>query len=259
MKARREGDIAQPIDRGRSADAALLQFEIGPDGAEDTERYGDQEHQAPTDSGQQPAEHQSDKRAADPGHVVYPQGKPTLIGGEGIGEDRGRVGDQKGGAHPLHDPERDEPDRPGRPSQPVNRQEQRGDSIDHKAQVVHAYSTEEIAEPAEADHQHAAHYQIAEDHPEKKETVAGGQGIEMDAAEDDRHGDQHDRGVDGCQQDAQPWCWIAQPTYNRRHWDPTGRCRDSSVPSCSELCSAYRSVERALRLFGHGAGGWQHR
>jgi hypothetical protein len=48
----------------------------------------------------------------------------------------------------------------------------------------------------EADDRDAGHDQVAEDHPEQVEAVRGDQRVEVDAAEDVRHRDQRDRGVE---------------------------------------------------------------
>ena len=72
-QADREGDVAEPVDAGRDADAVVDQLQVGPRRAEHPERHRDQEHQAPVDGRQQPAQHQSDKRAGDGGHAVDPE------------------------------------------------------------------------------------------------------------------------------------------------------------------------------------------
>ena len=85
----------------RSRLASLLQFQVGPDGAEEPDRDRDQEDQAPVDRRQQAAEDQADEHAADPDDVVDPQRHASLVGGEGVGDDRRGVGEQAGAAHPL--------------------------------------------------------------------------------------------------------------------------------------------------------------
>jgi hypothetical protein len=59
------------------------------------------------------------------------------------------------------------------------------------------------AEPAEADDQHAGHDEVAEDHPQQIEGVGRLQRVELDAAEDVRHRDQGDRGVERRQEHAE--------------------------------------------------------
>ena len=80
---------------------------------------------------------------------------------------------------------------------------ERRDRVDDEAEVVHPHPAEHVAEPAEADHEHARDDQEAEDHPEQVEAVARLQRIEVDAAEDVRHRDQHDRRVDRREQHAE--------------------------------------------------------
>ena len=85
---------------------------------------------------------------------------------------------------------------PARPSHPVDGQEQRRERVDDEAEVVHPHAAEEVAEPAEADDEHARDDEEAEDHPEQVEAVPRLERVEADAAEDVRHRDQHDRAVD---------------------------------------------------------------
>ena len=92
---------------------------------------------------------------------------------------------------------------PAWPGHPVDREQQRGDRVDDEAEVVDLHPAEHVAEPAEADDQDAGDDQVAEDHPEQVEAVRGHQRIEVDAAEDVRHRDQRDRGVERRQQDRQ--------------------------------------------------------
>ena len=56
--------------------------------------------------------------------------------------------------------------------------------VDDEAEVVHPHAAEHVAEPAEADDEHARDDEEAEDHPEQVEAVARLQRVELDAAED---------------------------------------------------------------------------
>jgi hypothetical protein len=67
--------------------------------------------------------------------------------------------------------------------------------VDHEPEVVDLHPPEHVAQPAEADDQHAGHDQVAEHHPQQVEAVTGDQRIELDPAEDVGHRDQRDRGV----------------------------------------------------------------
>ena len=88
--------------------AALLQLEVGPDRAEEADRDRDQEDEAPVDRREQAAEDEADEHAADADDVVDPERHAALVGGEGVGDDRRRVGEQAGAADPLHDAEDDQ-------------------------------------------------------------------------------------------------------------------------------------------------------
>src|SRR5690242_3921141 len=57
--------------------------------------------------------------------------------------------------------------------------------------------------PHQSDDQDAGHDQVAEDHPQQVEAVSRHQRIELDAAEDVRHGDQDDGGIEGRQQNTE--------------------------------------------------------
>ena len=140
---------------------------------------------------------------ADPCDVVDAERQATLVGGERVGQDRRRVGQQARSADALHDTKQDEVCRAGAPGEPVDRQEQRSDRVDHEAEVVDPHPPEQVAEPAQADDQHACDHQEAEDHPQQVEAVARPQRVQVDAAEDVGHRDQRDRGVDRRQQHTQ--------------------------------------------------------
>ena len=62
----------------------------------------------------------------------------------------------------------------------------------------------------------------SEDHPEQVEAVAGLQRIEVDAAKDVGHGDQHDRGVDRRHHACRGWCWREPPTCSGRRAEKKG-------------------------------------
>ena len=128
-----------------------------------------------------------------PTMLLIPSAMPALVGREGVGDDRRRVGEQAGRADPLHDPEHDQVGGAGAAGQPVDGQEQRGDRVDDEAEVVDADPAVHVAEPAEADDEHARDDEEAEDHPQQVEAVGRDERVEMDAAEDGRHRDQRDR------------------------------------------------------------------
>ena len=103
---------------------------------------------------------------------------------------------------PLDQPPADDPERAAGAVQRFDGQQHRADEEDQEAQVVDLDPPVHVAEPAERDHQHGAHEQEAHDHPEQVAHVARRQRVEVDAAEDRRQADQHDRAVDGGDQHA---------------------------------------------------------
>ena len=135
-----------------------------------------------------------------PTMLLMPERHAALVGGKRVGDDRRRVGQQEGRADALHDAEDDQVDGPGAPGHPVDGQHQRGDRVDDEAEVVHLHAPVHVAEPPEADDQHARDDQEAEDHPQQVEAVRRHQRVEVDAAEDVRHRDQRDRAVERRQQ-----------------------------------------------------------
>ena len=122
--------------------------------------------------GEQTAQYQPDEHAANSGHVGDTQRQAALIGRKRVGEDGGGIGNQEGGSR--------SPGRCGRgsatllPELPVIQStvsKQGCDGIDNKSQVVHPHPSEDVAETAEADDQHAAHDQVAQDHPQQVDAI----------------------------------------------------------------------------------------
>ena len=109
---------------------------------------------------------------------------------------------------------------PGRPGQRVERQDERAEAEDREPGVVHPHPAVDVAQPAEGDHQHGRHDQVAHQHPEQVADVARGQRVELDAAEDGRQRDDHDRGVDGGRQHAQRGVGQRQPLVVRSENGP---------------------------------------
>ena len=70
---------------------------------------------------------------------------------------------------------------PARPVHPVDREQQGRDRVDDEPERVHANAAVHVAEPAEADDEHARDDQEPEDHPEQVEAVARLERIEVDA------------------------------------------------------------------------------
>ena len=191
--------ISEPVDRRFSVDPGFLELHVGPYRPEQADRHGDQKHQPPADRRQQPAEDKPDEHPCHGDHVIQTEGHSTLIRREGVGQDRGRVRQQERRPNALDDAKRDQPISACRTRQPVDREQQRRGCVDHKAEVVHAHTAVDVAQPSEADHQHTGDDQVAEDHPEQIEAIARHQRVEMDPPEDVGHRDQDDRRIKGGQ------------------------------------------------------------
>ncbi len=192
---RGEGEVAPPVDRGMSWLTALLELEVRPDSADQTDRHRDQEYEPPIDRRQHATEHESDEHAADADDVVDAKRHAALVLGERVGDDRRGIGQQERRADALDDAEDDQVGRTLAAAQPVDRQHQRGDRVDHEAGVVHSHAAVHVAETPQADDQHAGDDKESEDHPQQVEAVRRRQRVQMDPAEDRGHRDQRDRRV----------------------------------------------------------------
>jgi len=223
-QADREGDVARPVQPAALAGAQLVQRQIGPDGAEDPDRHADPEHRPPVPFGQHAAEYQADERAGDRRHLVDAQRHAALPGRERVGEDRGGVGEHHRAADRLYHPPADQPQRTAGGVERVDGQCDRGEREDHKPEVVQLDPAVHVAKPAQRHHQYRRDQQEPHQDPEQVADVAGSQRVEMDAVEDRRQRDDHDRRVDRGQQHAQRRVGQRDPlvpgmvTIERRHY-----------------------------------------
>jgi hypothetical protein len=104
-----EGDVAPPVDARGVALAVVAQLQVCPDGAVDADRHVDPEHPAPVDGGQQATRDQPDEHAGQARDLVRAEREATLLGREGVGQDRGRVRHQHGPADGLQQAPADQP------------------------------------------------------------------------------------------------------------------------------------------------------
>ena len=185
------------------ADAELAQLAVGPYGAEHAERHRDQEDVTPAERAEHAAEHKTDERARDPGHLIQAQGQAALVMRERVGEDRAGVGHQERAADALQDAHHDQPQRGGGAMHPGQREQHGEDREQGEAEVEHLDPAVHVAQPAEADHQDRGHHDVAHDQPQQQAGIAGLQRVHPDAAEDVRQGDQQDRGIDRRHQHAE--------------------------------------------------------
>ncbi len=181
-----KGHSAPPVDPCGAPDAPLLEPQIGPDRAADAERNRDQEDEAPVERTEQAAQDETDERPGDGGHVVDPERQAPLVGRERVRQDRRRIRHEHRRPETLHDPHADQIGRSGSATQPVDRQQDRAQREDGKAQLVHPDSAEDVADTAERDDEHGSHDQEAHQHPEEIAHVAGSEWIDADTTEDVR-------------------------------------------------------------------------
>jgi hypothetical protein len=172
----REGGVAPPVDLRR-----LALGKVGEHATED----------------------QADRGARDRGHPVDAQGHAALVGGKGVGDDRAGVGEQHRAADALQRPHDDQPQRSAAAFHPGDREQDAEHREDREPEVVGLRAAVDVAQPAQADHEHRGDHQEAEDQPQQIVGVAREQGVDVDALEDVGQRDQEDRGVDGRDQDAQ--------------------------------------------------------
>ena len=92
---------------------------------------------------------------------------------------------------------------PGAPAERVQRQRDGGQREDGETHVVDPDPAEHVAQPAERDHEHRGDQQVPHDHPQQVADVPWCEGVQVDAAEDRGHGDDHDGGVERRHQHAE--------------------------------------------------------
>ena len=137
------------------------------------------------------------------GGVVDAEAQPALLGWEGVGDDGRRVGEEHGAADALADPHGDEPEGAGGSVEPGHGQQHREDGEDGETDVKirtrpKMSPTRPSVTTSTASTTHEPHQ-----HPEHVAGVAGRERVEVDAPEDVRQRDEHDRLVDEDHQGAQ--------------------------------------------------------
>ncbi len=111
------------------------------------------------------ADHQPARSRRPPATGSMPSAKAPLLGGEGIGEDRGGVGQQQRAADPA-DPHDDQPQRPAAPCIQVAASSTENTVKTAKPRLYTAGLAEHVAgEPPEADDEHGRHHEVAHDQP----------------------------------------------------------------------------------------------
>ena len=140
----------------------------------------------PAGTGQQPAYDQADERPGDRRDGVAAERHSPLVSREGVGDNRGGVGDEHRAAHALHDPEQDDRQGRGTALGEDERQPEGAHGEDREAQVEQAHPPVVVPETAERDHKHRGDDQEAQQDPQQVTDVRGLQRVEPDATEDGR-------------------------------------------------------------------------
>ena len=202
-QAEAEGEVAGDVDLRPASLPELDQRLVAPDGPEDADRHAHPEHRAPVPLGEQATDDQAEERPRDRGDLVDAQRHPSLVGGEGVGEDRRGVGEQHRTTDTLADAHHDQPHRAGPAGEGVHREQHGEDGEHEEAEVVHLDAAVHVAEAPQRHHQDGGDDEEAHDDPEQVADVARLERVEVDAPEDGRQRDDHDRGVDRGHQHAE--------------------------------------------------------
>jgi hypothetical protein len=146
----------------------------------------------PRDRDERPAEHRPDDEPDGRDHRVRTHGEPQLLAREGVGHQRGGVGEQEGRADALDDPPQDELGAAAREARA-----QRGEREDDEAADVGVLAPEEVGEAPGGEDQHRRGDHVGEDHPHELEDARAERALEVGQGDDQR------ARVDGGQQHAQ--------------------------------------------------------
>ena len=109
--------------------------------------------------------------------VLAPIARPELLLGEGVGDERGGVGEDEGRADALQHAPEDQHRRVGGEAGA-----ERGEREDDEAADVGALAPEQVAEAPGGQHQHRRGDQVGEDHPDEREQARVQRALEVRAA-----------------------------------------------------------------------------
>ena len=142
----------------------VVQDEICPHRAGDSERQVEPEDPRPRDRDERAAEHRPDHEPDGGDHRVRPHREPELLLRERVGHERRRVGEEERAADALqHTPEDQLRAAAGEPGAERRCRE------DDEAEHVRVLPAEEVGEPAGGEHEHRRHDHVDEDHPHELE------------------------------------------------------------------------------------------
>ena len=159
----------------------LVQDERAPHRAGDAEGHVEPEHPVPADGDQGATEDRADDQADGGHHRVGAHGQTELLLGEGVGDDRRRIGEQERAAHALQDAPQDELSPAAREAGAERR---RGE--EQKAADVGLLAPELIRQPARAEHEHGRGDHVDEDHPHELEQAGVQAALEVGQGDDQR-------------------------------------------------------------------------
>ena len=106
------------------------------------------------------------------GDLVDAHGHTALVRREGVDEDGARVREEHRAPDALDETPQHEPQRAGAPVIGIEGEEHRRQGEDREAEVVDAHASHDVAETAEADHQHRGHEEVALQEPQQVAHVA---------------------------------------------------------------------------------------
>ena len=138
--------------------------EPGPRRSGEAERDVEPEDPAPGDEHERAAEHRPDHQPDRGDHRVRPHRQPELVLREGVGDERGGVREQEGGAETLHHPPEDQlRAAAGEPG--AERRERERDEAEH----VGVLPPEQVGQPSRREHEDGRDDHVDEDHPDELE------------------------------------------------------------------------------------------
>ena len=152
-----------------------------PEAPGEAERHVEPEHPVPGDRHQCAAEYRADHQPDRGHHRVGAHRQAELLAREGVGDDRGGVGEQERAADALQDPPQDQLRAVGREAGAERRERKH-----EKAADVRLLAAELVRQPPGAEHQHGRGDHVDEDHPHELEQARVQAALEVRQRDDQR-------------------------------------------------------------------------
>ena len=181
-QARDEGDGPEQVEAAVGVRLGeLAEDEAAPQRPGEPERDVEPEHPLPRDRHERAAEHRPEDEADGGDHRVGPHRQAELLAREGVGDQRGGVGEQERAADALEDP-------PQQQLGPAAREAgaERGEGEDDEAADVGLLAPEQVGQPARRQHQHGRGDHVGEDHPHEREDAGVQRALEVGQGDDQR-------------------------------------------------------------------------